>query len=287
MDAVLFAVLGGALFGVMSIAIQLGLRRGADPEAGALVSATLGFAVAALAALVEWGGLHPHELWPFFVAGLFVPGLSQIVFVRAIRDAGAARASVLVGTAPLISVLIALVLLDEPAKPELLAGTVLVVAGGAALTRERVRPEHFRRAGAVLALVCAALFAGRDNLVRWAARDEHPPPLLAAATSLLAASLAVALYLLLLRRRGLAPKLRRTLRAFWAVGIALGLAYCALLEAFDRGRVSVVAPLNATQSLWAVLLAVLLLRRTELVGRRVLAAGTLVVAGGAVIGAFR
>ena len=37
-------------------------------------------------------------------------------------------------------------------------------------------------------------------------------------------------------------------------GVALGLAYVCLLVAFDHGRVSIVAPLNATQSLWAVVL---------------------------------
>ena len=287
MTAVLFGLLGGAFFGALSIAIQAGLRRGADPETGALTTATVGFAVGSVAALVEWGRLDPHELWPFLVAGFLVPGGSQILLVKAIRDAGPARASILVGTAPLRSVLIALVLLDEPWKPALLAGTVLVVGGGAVLTRERVRPEHFRALGAALALTCAGLFACRDNLVRWAAREHHPPPLLAAATSLLAASLAVAVYLLVFRRRGLAPKLRRAAPAFTPAGIALGLAYCTLLEAFDRGRVSVVAPLNATQSLWAVLLAGLLLRRTELIGRRVVAAGLLVVAGSALIGAVR
>jgi drug/metabolite transporter (DMT)-like permease len=166
-------------------------------------------------------------------------------------------------------------------------GTVLVVAGGVALTGERVRPEHYRAMGAVLAVACALLFAGRDNLVRWAARDKHPPPLLAAATSLLAAAIAIALCLLLFRRRGLVPKLRRAFPRFWPVGVALGLAYCSLLEAFDRGRVSVVAPLNATQSLWAVVLAGLVFRRTELIGRRVIAAGLLVVAGSALIGAVR
>ncbi len=287
MAAVLFGLLGGALFGVLSIAIQAGLRWGADPEAGALACATVALAVAGVAAVVERGRVEPLELWPFLVAGFLVPGASQILFVKAIRDAGPARASILVGTAPLMSVLIALTLLDEPWKPELLAGTVLVVAGGAVLTRERRRPEHFRAFGAVLALACAVLFASRDNLVRWAAREQHPPPLLAAATSLLAAALAVAFYLLVFRRHGLVPKLRRAATAFAPAGVALGLAYCALLEAFDRGRVSVVAPLNATQSLWAIVLSALVFRRTELIGPRLVAAGLLVVAGSALIGIVR
>ena len=59
------------------------------------------------------------------------------------------------------------------------------------------------------------------------------------------------------------------------------------VEAFDRGRVTVVAPLNATQSLWAVLLAALVLGRSEAIGRRLVLAAVLVVAGGVLIGATR
>ena len=70
-------------------------------------------------------------------------------------------------------------------------------------------------------------------------------------------------------------------------GLCLGLAYSALVAGLDTGRVSVVAPLNATQSLWAVVFAAVLLRRTEAIGRRVVLAAALVVAGSALIGAFR
>jgi uncharacterized membrane protein len=68
----------------------------------------------------------------------------------------------------------------------------------------------------------------------------------------------------------------------------LGFAYASLLEAFDRGRVSIVAPLNATQSLWAVFFAALVIgRHTERIGPRLVAAGGLVVAGSAIIGIVR
>jgi drug/metabolite transporter (DMT)-like permease len=49
----------------------------------------------------------------------------------------------------------------------------------------------------------------------------------------------------------------------------------------------VVAPLVATESLWGVGFSLLLLRRSELVGRRLLLGALLIVAGGALIGASR
>jgi drug/metabolite transporter (DMT)-like permease len=285
--AVAYGLVAGALFGALSVCIQYGLRRGGDPEFGGFATAAIGCFVAAAGALVEWGAVRPHELWPFVAVGFFVPGASQVLFTKAVRHAGSSRASILLGTAPLMSAVLALLLLDEPWKLELVAGTALVVAGGAALTRERVRPAQFRALGVALALTCAALFAARDNIVRWAARTEHPPPLLSAATSLAAAAVGVLAYLLVVRHRDLVPKLRIAVPAFAPAGLALGLAYSFLLAAFDRGKVTVVAPLNATQSLWAVLLSTLLFRRAEAIGARVIAAALLIVAGSGLIGAFR
>ena len=58
----------------------------------------------------------------------------------------------------------------------------------------------------------------------------------------------------------------------------------ALFEAYWRGRVTVVSPLVAAESLWGVLLAALFVRHTEGVGRRLAVGAALVVAGGALIG---
>jgi drug/metabolite transporter (DMT)-like permease len=286
--AVLLAALAGAAFGALAVTVRVGLSRGGDPEVGAFVAAGVAVAASGIAALLSAPGDVPWEsLRPFFLVGLIVPGASQICFVLAVRHAGPSRAAILIGVAPLASILIALTLLDEPFEPLLLLGTVLIVVGGAALAGERVRPADFRPLGAALALLCALLFACRDNVVRWAAREEHPPPLLAATASLLGASLFLLVYLAVARRDRLGAHLRRTAPAFVPAGLVLAVGYDALLAALDRGRVSVVAPLNATQSLWALLFSALVIGRTEMIGRRTVLAGLLVVAGGAIIGAAR
>jgi drug/metabolite transporter (DMT)-like permease len=288
--AVLFGALAGALFGALALAIRHGLTRGGDSEVGAIVIAGFSFGAALLISIPSRivDELHPGDLWPFLLIGALVPGTTQILYIVAIRDAGPSRASILVGTAPLMSIAIALALLGEPFRPLLVLGTALVVGGGAALARERTRPEHFRALGAVLALVCAGLFAVRDNVARWAARGSHPPPLVASTVALLGAFLVILAYLLAARRSALRSRLLPAIPAFAPSGVGLALAYDSLLVAFDRGRVSIVAPLNATQSLWAVVFSVLLFgRRAEMIGPRLVAAGVLVVAGSAVIGIVR
>jgi drug/metabolite transporter (DMT)-like permease len=284
--AVLFGLLAGAFFGALAVTVRIALRSGAEPEAGAAVASAVAFAIAAALTLATWSTVDPGQLWAFVLVGMLVPGASQILFNMAVRDAGPSRAAILIGTAPLMSVLIALTLLGEPFHAALVAGTVLIVAGGAALTRERIRPHDFKALGVGLALSCAALFAVRDNLVRWVARDQHPPPLAAAAASLIGATILLTLYVVV-RRRNPWGRLRSAAVPFAPAGVALAGGYVCLLEALSRGRVSVVAPLNATQSLWAVAFAAVALRRTEAIGPRLVVTSVLIVAGGALIGITR
>jgi uncharacterized membrane protein len=74
---------------------------------------------------------------------------------------------------------------------------------------------------------------------------------------------------------------------FIPVGLLFGGSYVALFEAYYRGRVSIVAPLVAIESLVGVALSAVFLRDSELVGKRLIVGAGLIVAGGALIGAFR
>jgi drug/metabolite transporter (DMT)-like permease len=288
--AVLLACASAALFGAMAVASRFALRRADDPELGSLATISVAFAVTGVIGLASTPGsrsLDPGELWPFLLAGVLAPGISQTLFMRAVREAGAARTSVLMGTAPLASVAIALVALHEPVRALLLVGAALIVAGGLALAGERVRPADFRRLGVLFAIAGTVIFAIRDNLLRWLAQDTDATALVTAPVSLLAGGVTIAVYLLVSRRGSWAGGLGPTVRAFLPTGLLFGLSYAALFEAYYRGRVSVVAPLVATESLWGVGFSLLLLRRSELVGRRLLLGAVLIVAGGALIGASR
>jgi uncharacterized membrane protein len=165
--------------------------------------------------------------------------------------------------------------------PFLLAGLL------APLIAERVRPDSFRPIGLAFSFGCTVLFATRDNIVRRLASDTTVPPQLAAAATILAGATLMLLYLVVTRRARLAADLRREGLPYVLPGLLWGASYASLFEAFYRARVTVVSPLVATESLFSVLLAVLLLRRTELVGRHLVLGAVLIVAGGALIGAFR
>jgi drug/metabolite transporter (DMT)-like permease len=281
--AVGLALISAVLFGGMSVGLRLGLNRRPDVALATLSTVVGAFAVSFVFAAAESPsrGWHAGAAWPFLLAGILQPGVGQLLVTMAIREAGASRASVVFGVAPLVSVTIALVLLGEPLRWALIVGAVLIVAGGVELARERSRPEHLRAIGLVYAFLVTILFSIRDNLVRWLSHTTDVPPGVAAAATLVSGLVVVAV--------ALAPRVERWDGAapFLGVGILFGLSYVSLFEAYYRGRVTVVSPLVATESLWGVLLTVLFLRQSEVVGRRLAIGALLVVFGGALIGAYR
>jgi drug/metabolite transporter (DMT)-like permease len=276
MTAVGLALASAALFGAMTVAVRLGLLRAPDVRVGAAATALVAFAVALAAVPFGSGEAEPRDLVVFALAGVLAPGISQLLFTLAVRDAGAARASVVVGAAPLVTVALGLLLLDEPLELALLAGAALIVAGGTALAWERLRPASFRAVGMAWALGCTLLFSSRDTFVRWFSEETPVASTSGAAATLLGGSLVLAL--------GAAGRPWTRWRAFVPAGLAFGLSYVCLFEAFYRGRVTVVSPLVATESLWGVGLSALLIGRSELVGRRLVVGALLIVAGGALIG---
>ncbi|MFL5959172.1 MAG: DMT family transporter [Gaiellaceae bacterium] len=282
MAAVGLGLVSALLFGAMSVALRMALDRDPDVALGTMATAVsaLAVAVVGVAAEAPARGLHLSSAWPFLLAGLLSPGAAQILVTVAIRESGSSRVSMVFGTAPLVSVTIALLFLGEPVRAPLIAGAVLVVAGGVELARERDRPAHFNRLGLVFAFAGASLFATRDNLVRHLAVGKTAvPPAVAAAAALLGGTALIAIW----AREGIG---RRWLR-FVPAGLLFGGSYVSLFEAYYRGRVTVVAPLVAIESLAGVALSALLLRDSELVGKRLVFGAGLIVAGGALIGAFR
>jgi transporter family protein len=288
--AIFLALVGAFFFGVLSVLVRRALRSAPDAVAGAFVTDIVAFAAAAAVAAAAHSGLGSlswHTMWPYLLAGFFVPGISQILFVYAIKLSGPSRTSTAVGAAPLISAFIAIVVLGEPFRAWLILGTVFVVAGGVSLAWDKRRPEHFQPLGLLFAGLCAVLFGARDNIVRWAQHDGQVPPLVAATIVLGAASVTAFAYLAIVRRRQLPTLVRRAAVPFILPGLAIGFAYDGLTEAFSRAKVTIVAPLNATSALWGVLASLVLMRRAENIGRRLILAAALIVAGAIVVGATR
>src|SRR4051812_30811325 len=181
----------------MSVALRMALNRDPDVALGTIATAGTALLVALVAAAAETPsrGTHLSSVWPFLLAGLLSPGAAQILVTVAIRESGSSRVSMVFGTAPLVSVTIALLFLGEPVRAPLIAGAVLVVAGGVELARERDRPAHLNPLRLVFAFAGASLFAPGDTLVRHLAVGKTAvPPAVAAAAALLGGTALIAIW---------------------------------------------------------------------------------------------
>jgi drug/metabolite transporter (DMT)-like permease len=284
-DAVALALVSAAFFGAMPVAVRFALVPPMVSAAvGALFMQLATFAVLCVAAAIQ-GGVTLHGLLPFLLAGAIAPGLSNLFITIGIREAGSSRASVAFGVAPLFAVTLAVIVFDERPGPAVLAGALLIVGGGIALAGERERPANVRRIGIAFALVGAALFALRDNLVRDLSLKNEVPSMTAGAATLAAGIVVTSAFVVARRNRVAWPA---PVVARWLLpGTFVGISYVALFEAFYRGSVSVVTPIVATESLFGVAFSAILLHRTERVGPRLVLGAALVVAGGALIAVSR
>ncbi len=257
-------------------------RRRVAPLAGAVVGVGIG-SIVALAVAVASGQDLPSasDTWRFALVGAIAPGSSQGLFVASIGSIGPSRTSVLIGTSPVFSVLLAIVFLDESWQLAIVVGTLLTVLGGALIGWE----PHLlaRRLGVLLALTTAFTFGVRDVVARSFNTDSEVSSWWAGGLVLGSAALVLGAMVLVGERGNAVAAVRGALPEFLASGVMIGLALTTLLEALDRGRVGIVAPLSlASQHLTVVALGAAVFGAAERTPR-ILVALVLVIAGAALV----
>jgi drug/metabolite transporter (DMT)-like permease len=286
---VLLGILAGLLLGSVNVIARLAILRFPDPEFGGFVMALVaGVILLVIVAARGRGPVDPGTLWPYFVAGMIVPGASQVLWVKALRYAGPSRAAVAMGVLPLFSVAVAILALGEPFRAPLAVGTLLIVCGGITLVWERRRPADFRALGLTLAVIGALMQAGRDNTIRALAKGHSVDRLLAATTMVAGALVLLLVFVLVTRPHQLRLTLSPQVLVPWfPAGVCMAAIYITFLNGLGRGPVEVFVPLAGSNVLWTVVLAAAVFGRREAIGRHVILAAALVVGGGALIGIFR
>ena len=290
--SVALACIAGALFALQTVLTRrvLDRTRVRTDVAAVAVIVTAASVPLALAAV---SGVRPSDLtWVnsrgFLVIGAMVPGVAMLTLYAAIRMTGPSRTTTMLNTAPVWSVGLAVVFLDERWSAPVVTGTLLTVLGGVFLAREGVLAASASRMGLALATLTAFQFAVRDVLARSVTQDSNLTSSAAAIVTF--AGGGVVLLVAAIGTAGPRVFLENLLRSMPAIlmpGIAVGLAVPALLAALERSRVGVVAPLHyASQSVAVLLVSRLLIGGTE-VNKRVVVALSLTLAGGTIIGITR
>ena len=254
--ASLLAIISGVCWATNITIVKWALNRS---RASALVGATVGVTIAAIVslilALISGSSLPDSEvLWKFAIVGIIAPGSSQGLFVSSIGSIGPARTSILIGTSPVFSVLLAVIFLDESWKTTIMIGTLLTVLGSALISWEK--GIRFRQAGIVFAIATSLTFAIRDVVARHFNVGTDVSSWWSGTVVLIAASITLWIFVSIKFGPIWKTQTRKALPEFIPSGIMIGIALPLLLEALNRGAVNIVAPLAlASQNIAIVILS--------------------------------
>ena len=281
--ASLLAIISGVCWATNITIVKWALNRS---RASALVGATVGVSIAAIVslilALLSGSSVPDSEvLWKFAIVGIIAPGSSQGLFVSSIGSIGPARTSILIGTSPVFSVLLAVIFLDESWKTTIMIGTLLTVVGSALISWEK--GIQFRQIGIIFAVATSLTFGIRDVVARHFNLGTDVSSWWSGTVVLIAASITLWIFVFIKFGPIWKTQTRKALPEFIPSGIMIGIALPLLLEALNKGAVNIVAPLAlAAQNIAIVILSGWFFGSRERT-RQVIVAMILIFIGGIVV----
>ena len=281
--ASLLAIISGVCWATNITIVKWALNRS---RASALVGATVGVSIAAIVSLILAllsGSSFPDSevLWKFAIVGIIAPGSSQGLFVSSIGSIGPARTSILIGTSPVFSVLLAVIFLDESWKTTIMIGTLLTVVGSALISWEK--GIQFRQIGIIFAVATSLTFGIRDVVARHFNLGTDVSSWWSGTVVLIAASITLWIFVFIKFGPIWKAQTRKALPEFIPSGIMIGIALPLLLEALNKGAVNIVAPLAlAAQNIAIVILSGWFFGSRERT-RQVIVAMILIFIGGIVV----
>ena len=281
--ASLLAIISGVCWATNITIVKWALNRS---RASALVGATVGVSIAAIVslilALLSGSSVPDSEvLWKFAIVGIIAPGSSQGLFVSSIGSIGPARTSILIGTSPVFSVLLAVIFLDESWKTTIMIGTLLTVVGSALISWEK--GIRFRQIGIVFAIATSLTFGIRDVVARHFNLGTDVSSWWSGTVVLIAASITLWIFVFIKFGPIWKSQTRKALPEFIPSGIMIGIALPLLLEALNKGAVNIVAPLAlSAQNIAIVILSGWFFGSRERT-RQVIVAMILIFIGGIVV----
>lgn len=278
-------------YSVSLIGIRQGVRS-ATPIAGVLILnatvAAAGFVIAASLGTLQKSTLVPVLL--YLIGGCMGQGIGQITNAIGIEKMGVSRSVPIQSSTPIFSVTFAMIFLGERPGAAVGVGTLLIVAGVCLLSASERRDEQSFRSffrGALIYPLASALSYGILPVLANYAFSYQRTPIVGFACAFSGGTL------LLLATRPLLPgggELKADARAVrWFLFAALTTTAAAAMfwTAMSVAPVSTVLPLSRLVPLWVVLWTYLFLGSLERITSRLLLAALMVVAGGALITAFK
>ena len=276
---IFFGLLTSICFAIASLLAQRGYHVGLTPWGAWITIAANAAFLLGFHLIVEGG----TRLWVtdnliFVAIGLFVPGVTRVLSFRGIRAMGSSITSTIVNTTPMFSTVLAIVILGERPGPLVLLGVLLTV-GGLVTVSWGGEKTAYKKIELIFPFLCALLFSAKDIAVRWGLGGGGGQPILAAGIA--ASTSTIEIFLITRYGQGekfVMPPLPLARWFIWS-GIFTGSSFLFMYLAYSMERVSIVAPLVNSYTVFVSILTPFMARQIETVTGKKLAGAALVVAG--------
>ena len=277
------ALVTALCFGLNPVTLKLGFARHGRAD----VAVVVGLAVAIplyLLLLPFWGGLHAEQLTipavvGFVLGGLFGGGIGRRWMYTAIDKLGAAPATAIKNSAPVITTILAVLLLGESVSLIQVAAIAAIVFGITLVTWKRGQGIKQLAAAGILAAVGSAISYGIRPLFLEFGLDAANIPL----TGALIGAIAAFVYATALTRisdiRGAADLRSPALWLFLVSGTLQAIGFLAFTVGLSSNDVTVVYPVTASAPIFTLGFTALFLRGQEQLTWRIALGVVLVVLG--------
>lgn len=223
--------------------------------------------------------IDPRALTIFIAVGAVLPIVRLLSYIGIARI-GSARASSLRSTHPFFSAILAIAFLGEPAKHNIMLGTLLIVAGILFTCWESGRAGSDTKPTDVFYPLSAAFMSGIIHpSTRYALTVSNQPIAFSAIVGLVSLLCLTAYFLFSGQARRVAWPSRSALIPFIAASLLETMGFLLFSAAVSLGQVVLIAPIMATTPMWVLLGSIILLRDLEKVTLRTALGTGAVVAG--------
>ena len=278
-DPKLMALIAAVSFGLAPVTLKIAYRNGGNTNTGMVVG--LAVAVPINFALVpfidpQWQQLNLGAIVGFVLSGLAGNAIGRTWFYQAIDLLGAARASVLRSTSPILTTVLAALIYNEAVTPLRWGAVLAIVFGGVLVSwTPGAGARGWLGRGVVFALLAAVSYGIRPIFVKFGLEQANLP----LAGACIGAIVALGWSMLWDRSYIRETKVDRAFAWFFVGGVVQAVALLVLTFGLSAGEVSLVYPLSTSAPLFTLFFSAILLRGVERITPRLILGAIGVVLG--------
>jgi len=284
---ILFAIGAAFFYGFSDFLTRVGLRR-SNAQSAVLFSTVSGLLAPLVIALytIPVSQFATRALFFFVLAGIIGPFIARYLLYVGIERLGVSIASPLANIKPAFGALIAVLFLGEKLNAPIIAGTLVIIVGVTVIGRERSGGQIAKKWSRkdLIFPILASFCYGLTAIMRKVGMNITPEPMVGVVVQNTAA-LAVLILLTPVQRTHLRVNYRdrRAWFIFSLSGLIAFFAHYCTFFALSLGLVVIVGPLVSLNPFFALLLAVIFLRKEERVTGKILLGAAFIVGGTAIL----